>query len=74
MEQETRLIALACSKPPPGHAWWTIRLLTEEAVKRGIVPGMVPETLRQILKKTPSSPGNSKAGVAETAPQSIWPA
>ena len=74
MEQETRLIALACSKPPPGHARWTIRLLTEEAVQRGIVPGMVPETLRQILKKTPSSPGNSKAGVAETSPQSIWPA
>jgi len=51
MEQETRLIALACSKPPTGHARWTIRLLAEEAVKRGIVPGMVPETLRQILKK-----------------------
>ena len=73
-EQETRLIALACSKPPEGHARWTVRLLAEEAVKRGLVPGMAPETLRQILKKTPSSPGNSKAGAGETSPQTTWPA
>ncbi len=68
-EQETHLIALACSQPPEGQARWTIRLLAEEAVKRGIVSGMAPETLRQILKKTPSSPGNSKAGVEGRSPQ-----
>lgn len=73
-EQETQLIALACSKPPEGHARWTVRLLAEEAVKRGFVPGMAPETLRQILKKTPSSPGNSKAGVAVRSPLTTWPA
>jgi transposase len=73
-EQETRLIALACSKPPDGHARWTVRLLAEEAVKRGLVPGMAPETLRQILKKTPSSPGSLKAGAAETSLQTTWPA
>ena len=44
-EQETRLIALACSQPPDGHARWTVRLLAGEAVKCGIVPGMAPETL-----------------------------
>jgi transposase len=71
-EQETQLIALACSKPPPGHARWTIRLLAEEAVKRGVVSGMAPETLRQILKKTPSNLGNSKVGVGATSPQNIW--
>jgi putative transposase len=70
-EQETQLIALACSKPPDGHARWTVRLLAEEAVKRRIVSGMAPETLRQILKKTPSSPGNSKAGAEEISPQTI---
>lgn len=68
-EQETRLIALACSKPPAGRARWTVRLLAETAVKRGLVPGMVPETFRQILKKTPSSPGNSKVGAAQTSRQ-----
>jgi transposase len=69
-EQETRLIALACSKPPEGHARWTVRLLAEEAVKRRIVSGMAPETLRQILKKTLSSLGNSKVGVGEKSLQS----
>ena len=51
MEQETALIALACSKPPEGHQRWTVRRLAEEAVKRGLVPDIVAETLRQILKK-----------------------
>jgi transposase len=73
-EQETQLIALACSKPPDGHARWTVRLLAEEAVKRRIVPDMAPETLRQILKKTPSSLGNWKAGAGEISPQTTWPA
>jgi len=72
MEQETALIALACSKPPEGHQRWTVRRLAEEAVKRGLVPGIVAETLRQILKKTPSSLGNSKAGAGATLPPSSW--
>ena len=72
MDQETALIALACSKPPEGHRRWTVRLLAEEAVKRGLVPGVVAETLRQILKKTPSSLGNSKAGAGATLPPSSW--
>jgi transposase len=71
-EQETHLIALACSKPPTGHARWTVRLLAEEAVKRRIVSDLAPETLRQILKKTPSSPGNSKAGAEGRSLQNTW--
>jgi transposase len=63
-EQETCLIALACSQPPAGRQRWTVRLLAEEAVKRQLVPGVAAETLRQLLKKMPSSPGTSKAGVA----------
>ena len=74
MEQETALIALACSTPPEGHRRWTVRLLAEEAVKRGLVPGVVAETLRQILKKTPSSRGNSKAGAGAILPPNSWPA
>jgi transposase len=63
-EQETRLIALACSQPPAGRQRWTVRLLAEEAVKRQLAPGVAAETLRQLLKKMPSSPGNSKVGAA----------
>ena len=73
-EQETTLIALACSKPPPGYQRWTVRLLAEEAVKRGLVPGLAAETLRQLLKKTPSSLGNSKACVEVTSRPNSWPA
>lgn len=55
--QEASLVALVCSAPPAGHRRWTVRLLTQEAVRRGIVPQVVPETARRVLKKTRSSPG-----------------
>ena len=66
-EQEILLIALACSTPPPGFHRWTVRLLTSEAIARKIVPKIVPETARQILKKTNSSPGKLKVGVTPTS-------
>ena len=28
---EARIIAMACSHPPKGHARWTVKLLTEKA-------------------------------------------
>jgi transposase len=73
-EQETALIALACSKPPEGYQRWTVRRLAEEAVKRRLVPGLSAETLRQLLKKTPSSPGNWKAGAEAISRPNSWPA
>ncbi len=66
-EQEILLIALACSTPPTGFQRWTIRLLTREAIARKIVPEIVPETARQILKKTNSSPGKLKVGATPTS-------
>src|SRR5713101_874824 len=60
--QETLLIALACSQPPAGRRRWTVRLLAERAVKLKMVAQIAPETVRQFLKKTKSSRGNSKAG------------
>ena len=68
-QQEILLIALACSAPPAGFQRWTVRLLTREAIARDLVPAMVPETVRQILKKTNSSPGKSKTGVTPTSPR-----
>jgi len=67
-EQEILLIALACSTPPAGFHRWTVRLLTSEAIARKIVPKIVPETARQILKKTNSSPGKLKVGATLTSP------
>jgi hypothetical protein len=34
---EARLIALACSRPPEGHARWSLRLLESKVVELGIV-------------------------------------
>jgi transposase len=51
-DQEAHLIALACSKPPPGRARWTLRLLAERFVALGHVANVSHETVRQTLKKT----------------------
>ena len=51
-DEERLLIALACSKPPAGRQRWTVRLLAEQAVARKLIPVVVPETVRSVLKKT----------------------
>jgi transposase len=50
-EQEAHLIALACSKPPPGRRRWTLRLLAGKLVELGYTDHVCPETVRQTLKK-----------------------
>lgn len=62
VEEEARLVALACSAPPAGRCRWTIRLLTTEAVQRKLIRPVVAETVRQVLQKTRSSRGRLKAG------------
>jgi hypothetical protein len=49
---EARLVALACSAPPAGHARWSLRLLSRTLVELEIVPSISPETVRKALKKT----------------------
>lgn len=51
-EKEARLIALACSKPPEGHARWTLRLLESKVVELGIVEAASDSTIQRVLKKT----------------------
>ena len=51
-EKQAQLTALACSKPPEGHARWTIRLLAEHVVERKIVPAAHFNTVGRALKKT----------------------
>jgi transposase len=63
-KQEAHLIAVACSTPPEGRARWTLRLLAGKVVELGFVPSISPETVRHILKKTNSSPGNGRSGVS----------
>jgi hypothetical protein len=50
---EARLIALACSPPPPGRVRWTVRLLTDKVVELGIAPERISlMTNQRTLKKT----------------------
>ena len=59
---EAHLIALRCSDPPEGYERWTLQLLADQMVILGHVDQMSYESVRQILKKTRSSPGVSVAG------------
>ncbi len=54
-EKEARLIALACSKPPEGHARWSIRLLAEKVVELEIVETVHHNTVGRCLKKHPET-------------------
>ena len=49
---EAKLIALACSEPPLGHARWTLKLLEKKMVELGIVEAASDTTIYRTLKKT----------------------
>jgi len=54
-EAEARLVALACSEPPDGHARWSIRLLASRVVELKIVDKVHYNTVGRVLKKTRSN-------------------
>lgn len=56
-EVEAEISALACSKPPPGAKRWTLVLLEREARGRAGMQELSRETIRRLLKKTASNPG-----------------
>ena len=59
---EARLVALSCGDPPDGHAQWSLRLLADRVVELGYVDSVSHETVRRVLKKTPSSRRGASAG------------
>jgi homeodomain-containing protein len=58
------LIAVTCSPAPAGRERGTLRLLADEAVALGLADSLCRETVRQLLKKTHSSPGTISKGVS----------
>ena len=54
---EAHLIALTCSKPPEGHARWSLRLLADRMVELKIVDSCSKDTVHRTLKKTLLSHG-----------------
>ena len=50
-EVEARLIALACSAPPQGHARWSLRLLEKHVALIDDIPDLDHSTIGKVLKR-----------------------
>ncbi len=61
-EFEARLVALSCSQPPAGYSQWSLRLLADKAVELDYIDSVSHETVRRVLKKTKSNPGDASNG------------
>lgn len=48
---EARLIAMACSEPPPGRQRWTLRLLEKHVALTEGMPPMDHSTIGRVLKR-----------------------
>jgi transposase len=48
---EARIVTMACSKAPDGHARWTLRLLEDRVAKADDLPNLSDTTIRRLLKK-----------------------
>lgn len=59
-QQQQRIIAVVCSPPLEGRARWTVRLLTEEVIRRKLVPRVGRETIRILLESYDLKPWRGK--------------
>ena len=50
-EAEAKIIALACSAPPPGRSRWTLKLLAGKVVELGILDSISDHGIGDLLKK-----------------------
>ena len=72
--QAAMVTAIACSKAPDGHDHWTLRMLGAKIVELGFAQSYSHEGVRQLLKKTNSSPGKSSNGASHKSTKSSSPA
>lgn len=56
----SNIIAMVCSNPPDGYAKWTIDLIAEETVKRGIVDSISKSKIQIILQEHDLKPWREK--------------
>src|SRR5260370_12314183 len=71
--QKQRIIAMVCSKPPEGRARWTVRLITQQAVKRKLAPRAGPETTRALLHIPPLKPWRAQQLRRHRVPRPVHP-
>jgi transposase len=62
-KQAAFLVALVCTIPPVGHRRWALRLLADRFIELRQIDTISAETVRRVLKKTISNPGNVRNGV-----------
>jgi putative transposase len=58
--QKQQVIAMVCGPAPDGQARWTVRLITEEAIKRKLVDPVGRETIRLLLQQHDLKPWREK--------------
>ena len=58
--QKAALVAMVCGPAPDGRARWTVRLIAEHAVKRGIAESLGRETVRVVLATHDLKPWREK--------------
>jgi len=59
-KQETKIVAMICSKAPEGFARWSLRLIVREAIGRGICETISEETIRRLLHRHELKPWREK--------------
>jgi transposase len=72
-QQQQHIIAVVCSPPPEGRARWTVRLLTEEVIKRKLVPRVGRETIRVLLESHDLKPWRENNVVRGEVGQRVHP-
>ena len=65
--QQAAVVAMVCGPPPTGRARWTVRLVAEQAVKRGIAERLGRETARVTLATSGLKPWREKNVVRSRA-------
>jgi len=60
---DAQVTRIACTDPPKGRAWWTVRLLRDRFIELSEDHESIShERVRQSLKETVSSPGRTSDG------------
>ena len=57
---EAQIVAMACSAPPAGRGRWTVRLLTSEAISRGIIETIGRQRVDELLHEHELKPWRKK--------------
>ena len=65
-KQQQRVIALACSDPPQGRVRWTLELLSEQAVKQGLVAAVSKSEISLWLREHDLKPWRKKTGACRS--------